>query len=191
MARNGNTTQWGPSWGISRSTLVSGIIAIAVIVGLFVLFNALPAGQPAEPAEEQTEEQQEQGEENAQKDKDGDVKQEKVELPTKYTTKKGDNLWEISKQFYGTGFRWTTLSRTNRLSNPNVISAGQKLTIPKVNKELKKYTVVQGDTLWDISEKFYDSGFDWTYIRDANPGSFGRLPNGNLLITVGQTLVIP
>ncbi len=50
----------------------------------------------------------------------------------------------------------------------------------KISKELEKtnkeeaettksmYTVVVGDTLWSISEKFYKSGFEWEKIAKAN-----------------------
>lgn len=47
------------------------------------------------------------------------------------------------------------------------------------------YEVVTGDSLWNISEKIYNSGYDWVKIAQANhltnPGS----------IDVGQKLIIP
>ena len=53
------------------------------------------------------------------------------------------------------------------------------------------HVVVKGDTLWDISNRFYGTGFSWTKIRDANPGMVGTLPNGNALIHPGQVFRIP
>jgi len=54
------------------------------------------------------------------------------------------------------------------------------------------YTVQSGDTLWEIAEARYGSGFEWGRILEANKDSVGFLPNGSqVLIEVGQTLVLP
>lgn len=47
------------------------------------------------------------------------------------------------------------------------------------------YTVVHGDTLWDIATRFYGRGELFTVVVDAN-----RLPNPDLIFP-GQVLVIP
>ncbi len=47
------------------------------------------------------------------------------------------------------------------------------------------YTVVAGDDLWGISEKFYKSGYNWTDIAKEN-----NLENPGL-ITAGMKLTIP
>ncbi|MFW6143488.1 MAG: LysM peptidoglycan-binding domain-containing protein, partial [Patescibacteria group bacterium] len=58
--------------------------------------------------------------------------------------------------------------------------------------EEDEYTVKNGDTLWEIAEARYGSGFEWTKIRDANSEQIGYLPDGSqALIEVGQTLVLP
>ncbi|MEA2020717.1 MAG: LysM peptidoglycan-binding domain-containing protein [Patescibacteria group bacterium] len=55
-----------------------------------------------------------------------------------------------------------------------------------------EYTVQAGDTLWEIAEARYGSGFEWTKIRDANSDQIGTLPDGTqALIEVGQTLTLP
>lgn len=51
------------------------------------------------------------------------------------------------------------------------------------------YTVVSGDTLWEISEAVYGSGAQWQQIAGAN--SVGYLANGNPLILPGQVLTLP
>jgi nucleoid-associated protein YgaU len=174
-------------WESQRSTIISAAIAIVVIAGLFILFNALPASEPAEKSEDEKQEQT-QEEKNAENDKDNSEKDEgKVELPAKYMVKRGDSLWGISKAHYGSGYKWAAIASVNRISNPDQIFAGSKLTIPKTSD----YKVKSGDTLWDISERVYGSGFEWTKIHDANPGKVGTLPNGNSLIMAGQVLVIP
>jgi nucleoid-associated protein YgaU len=47
------------------------------------------------------------------------------------------------------------------------------------------YTVVAGDTLWSIAEKYFSSGYNWVDIAQAN-----KLTDAND-ITVGQMLTIP
>ncbi|MFH1895864.1 MAG: LysM peptidoglycan-binding domain-containing protein [bacterium] len=54
------------------------------------------------------------------------------------------------------------------------------------------YTVKSGDTLWEIAEGRYGSGFEWGKIKDANSDSVGFLPNGSqALIVPGQVLSLP
>ena len=54
------------------------------------------------------------------------------------------------------------------------------------------YTVVEGDTLWEIAEAVYGSGFEWGRILDANRDSISYLPNGSqALIVPGQVLELP
>ena len=54
------------------------------------------------------------------------------------------------------------------------------------------HTVVKGDTLWEIAEAVYGSGFEWTKIVDANKDDIGFLPNGSqALIIPGQVLTLP
>lgn len=54
------------------------------------------------------------------------------------------------------------------------------------------YTVKLGDTLWEIAEAVYGSGFEWQKILAANKDIVGYLPNGQqALITSGQNLKIP
>ena len=53
---------------------------------------------------------------------------------TTYTVKPGDCLWNIAKKFYGNGARYTDIAKANsgKIKNPNLIYAGQVLTIPSV-----------------------------------------------------------
>ena len=181
---------WKSFWDSQRSTIVSALIAIVVIAGLFILFNALPAGQPAKPADE---EKQEQSKDSKKSDQEKDKEGEKnggttsTKLPAKYTVKSGDSLWKIAKAKYGTGEKWAAIASENKISNPDQIFAGSNITLPKA----QDYKVKAGDTLWDIAEHFYGDGFQWTKIRDANPSKTGTLPNGSNLIMTGQIIVVP
>ena len=49
-----------------------------------------------------------------------------------YTVKRGDCLWKIAKQFYGSGAQYTKIYNANRdkIKNPNLIYPNQVLTIP-------------------------------------------------------------
>lgn len=49
-----------------------------------------------------------------------------------YTVKSGDCLWKIAKQFYGNGAQYNKIFEANKdkISDPNLIYAGQVLTIP-------------------------------------------------------------
>ena len=49
-----------------------------------------------------------------------------------YTVKKGDTLWRISRDFYGSGKDWRKIHEANRdsISNPNKIKAGLEIRIP-------------------------------------------------------------
>jgi len=54
-----------------------------------------------------------------------------------------------------------------------------------------EYIVKSGDTLWEIAEAVYGSGFEWKKILENNKSSIGFLPNGSqALIWPGQVLVI-
>jgi len=54
------------------------------------------------------------------------------------------------------------------------------------------YTVQWGDTLWEIAEARYGSGFEWGRVLEANQDTVGYLPNGSqALIVPGQVLVLP
>lgn len=58
-----------------------------------------------------------------------------VKPPTKktYVVKRGDNLWNIAKRFYGNGNEWKKIYNANKKvigSNPNLIYPNQKYVIP-------------------------------------------------------------
>jgi nucleoid-associated protein YgaU len=60
--------------------------------------------------------------------------------------------------------------------------------IMKEAKEVKKHTVVAGDTLSSISKKYYDDIGKYMKIYEANKEVIGDNPD---LIKPGQVLVIP
>ena len=48
-----------------------------------------------------------------------------------YEIRKGDNLWTIAVRAYGDGYKWTDIASENELTNPDVIHAGNTLTLPR------------------------------------------------------------
>lgn len=114
------------------------------------------------------------------------------ELPTKHKVKAGEHLWAIALNYYNDGYQWPEIARANNLANPNLISSGQELTIPKVEvaEEMEpisgeKYTVKKGDCLWYIALRAYGDPYKWPEIVRAN-----KLANPDL-IHPGNELIIP
>jgi LysM repeat protein len=121
--------------------------------------------------------------------------------PTTYVVQVGDTLSSISGKF---GVAFQPLASLNALSSPYIIRIGQTLLIPATNDNPSQttlvttqptsasnvapvtggvtYTVVQGDTLSAISNRF---GVTADAIAASN-----HLSTANL-ITIGQQLVIP
>src|SRR3990172_2791924 len=67
-----------------------------------------------------------------------------------YTVVPGDNLWDISRRFYGDGTQYTVIFRANA--------------------DHVMYRVRPGDSLWRIAESFLDDALRWTEIWDLNQG---------------------
>lgn len=119
-----------------------------------------------------------------------------------HTVVKGETLWSIAEDSFGSGYNWVDIKSTNKLKS-DTIEVGQKLTIPEVAAKKptstktvtvvksegtisgNSYTVVKGDSLWKISVRAYGDGFQWTKIAKAN-----KLVNPNL-IHAGNVFTLP
>jgi len=122
-----------------------------------------------------------------------------------HTVVKGETLWSISEDAYGSGYNWVDIKEANDLDS-ETIEVGQKLVLPEVSskkptvtKEVTtvttsqttsaiagdSYTVVKGDSLWKIAVRAYGDGYKWVEIAKAN-----KLVNPNL-IHAGNVLVLP
>lgn len=82
--------------------------------------------------------------------------------PIVYTVKAGDNLWNISRKY---GVSVEVITDVNNLRNKDLLTPGQKLEISaigggvsisnqKQEPTIVTYTVVKGDNLWSISQRF-------------------------------------
>jgi LysM repeat protein/flagellar hook assembly protein FlgD len=102
---------------------------------------------------------------------------------TTYSVVSGDTLWKISQKF---GVTPQAMVDANKLNPSAYLYVGQKLIIPGVAQPelptVTTYTVVSGDTLWKIAQKF---GVTPQAIVDAN-----KL-NPSAYLYVGQKLIIP
>lgn len=100
-----------------------------------------------------------------------------------YTVRRGDNLSRIAVR-YGTTYR--ELAALNRLSNPNVIFAGMKLSVPCTGNPpagvCAYYVVRRGDYLKSIAARYATT---WQAIARAN-----HLSNPNRIYP-GTRLAIP
>lgn len=119
-----------------------------------------------------------------------------------YTVVKGDTLWSIAENSFGSGYNWVDIKKANNLKSDQ-IEVGQKLTIPEVSTKQPtatnkvetgsnltqitgtSYVVEKGDTLWSISVRAYGDGYQWVNLASEND-----LKNPNI-IHVGNVLVLP
>lgn len=122
-------------WGESYTSLLLGIIVvvIATVLVISLVRNRQAVPQlPATPdiATDRTEKTLE------------EIAQEN--LPTTYTVAEGDTLWLIAEKVYKSGYNFVDIAEANKLTDPNNLVEGTKLTLPKV--EVKELTVVEETT---------------------------------------------
>lgn len=109
-----------------------------------------------------------------------------------YTVSAGESLWSIAEDKLGDGFKWQEIYNANKLTS-TTLEVGQKLVLPSEGTQIanepesqtETYTVVAGDSLWNISVKIYGDGYKWVEIAKAN-----NLSNPNIIHT-GNVLTLP
>lgn len=110
----------------------------------------------------------------------------KEDLPAKYEVKNGDTLWDISERVYGSGYTWVDVYEANReiLNSPDELEIGGQIMLPKVEPKVINHTVVRGESMWTIAQRYCGTGFAWTKIAAAN-----NIPNPRV-IEIGLQLTI-
>jgi len=116
--------------------------------------------------------------------------------PKKYTVRKGDTLESIAKEFYGDAGKWPLIQKANDNIHPRKLRIGMILIIPDISAETKPqstttpagktHTIVKGDSLWSIAQKYYGDGKKYELIMKAN-----NISDSNEPLTVGRVLKIP
>lgn len=122
--------------------------------------------------------------------------------PKEHIVVKGETLWSIAEDSFGSGYNWADIKSANNLKTDE-IEVGQKLSIPDVAAKKPTstkitikpaaveaisgdtYTVVRGDCLWKIAVRAYGDGYKWVEISKAN-----KLVDPNL-IHAGNVLTLP
>ncbi len=171
-------------WGESYTSLFLG--AVVVLVAVVLVFSFLKSKNLLK---------------NTGSSSTTVTNEQSNKLPRTYVVKAGEDLWNISQAVYGSGYNWVDVAKANKLSNPNVLYVGTKLTLPNVKtREITKvqnsmmdsstikgtsYKVVKGDYLWTIAVRAYGDGYKWVDVAKAN-----KLSNPDV-IHAGNTLRIP
>lgn len=124
---------------------------------------------------------------------------------SQYTIKSGDTLEGIARAQMGDGQKWQLIAAANPGLDPKALKIGQKITIPASTATAMKdkaaapagsstaaapntYTVQKGDTLIELSRKFYGNDAEWKRILEANATT---LKGDAKSIAPGMKLVIP
>ena len=93
-----------------------------------------------------------------------------------YTVQKGDTLWGIAQR-YGVTVQDLCDWNRDKISNPNVIYPGERLTIYTGSSSSPSgptgwYTIQPGDTLWGIAQRYgvtVQDLCDWNRDKISNP----------------------
>ncbi len=203
-------------WEENRSLISGGLVVLIILALGFLAFDTITRNSKNQDSKQKSSQEKKNDSKNSSDSKDSNKKddgktssdksnnnssQPKVGqgLPTSHVVIKGESLWKLAQQYYNDGYKWTVIAKENKLTNPDVLYSGTKLTIPQVAAATTgptatlptSYTVVRGDNLWNLAMKYYGSGYQWYKIRDANAGKVGLLANGRPLIRPGSVLTIP
>ncbi len=106
-------------------------------------------------------------------------------LPASYFVKKGESLWTIAQEAYGSGYEWTKIYEENKskLNNPGQLEVGMELTLPKIEEKTVEHKVVKGESLWSIAQTSCGNGFAWETIATQNKLENPRVIEPGLKLT--------
>lgn len=118
---------------------------------------------------------------------EGYMTKPEVDAQVTYTVKAGDSLSAIAKQYLGDANRFPEIVAANGISNPNIITVGQRLVIPAgtVPKEYAVYTIKKGDTFWGIAKTTLGDANLYKQLMELNPGK------SEMNLQVGDKIKLP
>ncbi len=185
--------QFRKSLKLPEAYISVGLGLLVVIVAGMLIFNYLKINRDDNVSEETSTESLTQ----EKKFKPESV----IFLPTSHIVASGESLWTIAERYYRSGYNWVNIASENNLADPDYLTVGEKLTIPKAETimvgsiltpassdtriDSTHYKVQRGDNLWLVALRSYGDGYAWTKIAQAN-----KLANPNL-IHFGNILIIP
>jgi nucleoid-associated protein YgaU len=70
-----------------------------------------------------------------------------------HTVVAGETLWALALRFYGEAELYPLIATASGIAGPGAIDVGQRLIIP----DFTRYTVVAGDTLSALAQRFWRS----------------------------------
>lgn len=120
--------------------------------------------------------------------------------PRTHTIAPGDTLSELSQRYLGAAARWPEIVEANPGIEPNRLLVGNEIVIPgegplpsapagaaeaPATGGGTTHTIAPGDTLSQISQRYYGTAVRWQEIVEANPGVEPTR------LIVGNELVIP
>src|SRR6476646_10715791 len=98
-----------------------------------------------------------------------------------HTVVAGETLSSLALRFYGDAELYRLIATASGIANPNVINVGRRLIMP----DFTRYTVVAGDTLSGLAQRFYgDAQLDWLIASASGISE-------SAVIRAGQRLSIP
>ncbi len=123
---------WGIYAGLKGIPIIPGSLSSAAPAAQHNT-TAAPAKETDKTAAQAKEEEQEAGREAAA-DEQAAMKEEEETAETakgeEYVIVWGDTLWDISRRYYRDPFQYKMLAKVNKIQNPDLIFAKQKIFIP-------------------------------------------------------------
>ena len=140
-----------------------------------------------------------------------ETKHKDASVKTIHKVKPNDNLFKLSRKYFGDEAKWHKIYEANRgnMSSPNALYIGQELLIPEITLAKKvtlsmevplkkrqdsemsikttEHTVVSGDTLYHLARKYYGDEAKWHKIYEENEDTI----ENERSLEEGQILIIP